>query len=263
VAKLVLREGSAAAELDSSPGPRRALPFATDANGALSLLRQLARSHGNAGALRRFASRELLLAGVQLLSDEQVVGAIARYVVSGRVGLTRCRLEPLAARDGGDEATSAPEAKQAKHAEKTWIEIALRDTLGKPVAGEPYWIRLTDGSTREGRLNGEGKAYFGDLDPGECEVRFPRRPEAVAKLGTRGSLVDKAPSPPKTWVEIALHDVAGRPMPEERFWLKLPDGSTREGRLDKKGRYRVEGITPGACLVRFPDYDPEGVVRRA
>ncbi|GBC93877.1 hypothetical protein HRbin15_02379 [bacterium HR15] len=59
----------------------------------------------------------------------------------------------------------------------------------------------------------------------------------------------------KTWIEIELVDEQGNPVPNERYRLKLPDGSIREGRLDANGRARVDGIEPGTALVCFPDLD--------
>lgn len=66
------------------------------------------------------------------------------------------------------------------------------------------------------------------------------------------------PAPPQqrtSWIEIELVDDAGRPVPNERFRLKLPDGSTRESFLDQKGFAHVELPAPGTCQICFPDRD--------
>jgi hypothetical protein len=53
---------------------------------------------------------------------------------------------------------------------RTWIEIVLTDMEGNPQPGRRSWIKLTDGRVREGALDQSGRAYLGDLDPGECEI---------------------------------------------------------------------------------------------
>jgi hypothetical protein len=57
----------------------------------------------------------------------------------------------------------------------------------------------------------------------------------------------------KTWVEIRLVDRAGKPVPNKKYSLQLPDGSERHGSLDESGRARVDQIDPGTCLVSFPE----------
>ncbi|MFO0756455.1 MAG: hypothetical protein U0359_08185 [Byssovorax sp.] len=59
-------------------------------------------------------------------------------------------------------------------AQKTFIEIVLLDDNNKPVAGEPYEITLPDGSIRKGSLDQKGFAREDNLDPGVCDVRFPK-----------------------------------------------------------------------------------------
>jgi hypothetical protein len=59
-----------------------------------------------------------------------------------------------------------------------------------------------------------------------------------------------------TWVEIQLVDLAGQPVPNEKFRLTLPNGEIKEGRTNYRGRARYDGIeVPGSCTVEFPDLD--------
>ncbi|TQF08470.1 carboxypeptidase regulatory-like domain-containing protein, partial [Myxococcus llanfairpwllgwyngyllgogerychwyrndrobwllllantysiliogogogochensis] len=37
--------------------------------------------------------------------------------------------------------------------------------------------------------------------------------------------------------------------------VTLPDGTTREGTLNKNGYARVDGVNPGESQVSFPDLD--------
>ena len=57
------------------------------------------------------------------------------------------------------------------------------------------------------------------------------------------------------WIAIELIDDEGAPYPDEFYRLELPDGSTRQGRLDREGKARIENIPEGTCKVFFPDLD--------
>lgn len=64
--------------------------------------------------------------------------------------------------------------------------------------------------------------------------------------------------PTKTsWIEVALVDEDGRPVPYQRYRVIAPDGKVREGFLDAKGLARVSGIDPGTCRITFPEFDKE------
>ena len=78
----------------------------------------------------------------------------------------------------------------------------------------------------------------------------PARPTTEPPRGNRVPLED-----PKTWVEIELLTEAGKPVPHQRYRVKLPDGLVDEGTLDAKGRARFTRLDPGMCEVSFPDLD--------
>jgi hypothetical protein len=82
-----------------------------------------------------------------------------------------------------------------------------------------------------------------------------RRESAAAAEGEL--VVLDEPEPETTWIEIELIDENGRPVPNERFKLTLPDGSVKWGRLDNIGKSRIERLQPGTCQVTFPDRDEE------
>jgi phage baseplate assembly protein gpV len=65
----------------------------------------------------------------------------------------------------------------------------------------------------------------------------------------------QTPDTPVTWIEIVLKDKQGVPIPNERYRIKLADGTTQEGSLDGDGKARVDGIKPGTAQVSFPDRD--------
>ncbi|MEO8131734.1 MAG: hypothetical protein ABJF23_11745 [Bryobacteraceae bacterium] len=71
-----------------------------------------------------------------------------------------------------------------------------------------------------------------------------------------GAAPPKVISPEKKhWVEIAMVDKEGNPLPGQDYEIKLPDGTTVTGSLDEKGTARVEGIDPGNCQIKFPSLD--------
>ncbi len=59
----------------------------------------------------------------------------------------------------------------------------------------------------------------------------------------------------KTWVEIELLYDTGKPVPNERYVIKVPGGATESGTTDENGRARITGIDPGTCDISFPDID--------
>ena len=59
---------------------------------------------------------------------------------------------------------------------KDWIEISFCDRDGKPRAGEKYQLKLVDGTTLDGKLDGDGLARIEDVPPGPVRVEFPDSP---------------------------------------------------------------------------------------
>jgi len=57
----------------------------------------------------------------------------------------------------------------------------------------------------------------------------------------------------KTWIEIVLLDESGKPVPNEKYSVRVPGGRTEYGTLDAKGYARITGLDPGSCDVSFPD----------
>jgi hypothetical protein len=175
---------------------------------------------------------------------------------------------------------------------KTWVEVQLIDMLGKPVAGAKYQVLLPNESEpRIGKLDSNGRVNFREIDPGTCMITFPdydrgawgkpsgrwpvqRAPfdyEVIPPKQSAADPDDKASDQPaeqppqattgqkeKTWVEFALIDAAGKPVPNARYKAQLPgEGAPRTGILDANGRVAFHKIDPGTCTVCFPDYDKE------
>lgn len=64
----------------------------------------------------------------------------------------------------------------------------------------------------------------------------------------------------KTWIEIQLLDEGGSPIPDAKYEIEFADGKTKKGKLDKKGKARVENLDPevgSSAVVRFPEMNIE------
>ena len=72
---------------------------------------------------------------------------------------------------------------------KTWIGIQLKDNQGNPVPNEAYEIQLPDGRKVQGNLDSQGEAGVSDIDPGNCQIRFPN---LDAKSWNKGTVESNA-----------------------------------------------------------------------
>lgn len=86
-------------------------------------------------------------------------------------------------------------------------------------------------------------------------------PSASSQSGGNGAQSPASAILPcqKCWIEVELLDEDSQPVAGEAYWIKLPDGNVREGKLDKNGLAKVENIPCGECIVRFPRCDYEAV----
>jgi hypothetical protein len=96
-----------------------------------------------------------------------------------------------------------------------------------------------------------------DERPPDEARRRVKPPAWVPSLPVEGEGERAEEAEEKTWIAIELLDDQGEPVPFERYRLRLPDGTIREGRLDANGRARADGIEPGTAEVSFPDRDAD------
>ena len=83
-------------------------------------------------------------------------------------------------------------------------------------------------------------------------TRAEAQEESSAQTGSSG------PPPKKAdWIEINLRDASGQPVAQERYRIKLPDGSIQEGALDAFGHAEFYEIHRGSCEVSFPDLEDD------
>lgn len=155
-----------------------------DEGDALARLRTHLTDAQDVAAMRRMLAEDFQRRGLSQWSDQEVVAEVARLMAQGRlagarytadyhpVAMPSSTAEEAAGAPGDEAPTSAAQPAEAPP-ETTWVEIALVDEQGAPVAGEEYWVRTASGTAITGRLNAEGKARVRGVEPGTCEVTFP------------------------------------------------------------------------------------------
>lgn len=85
------------------------------------------------------------------------------------------------------------------------------------------------------------------------------RYEALDKAAG-GVVLGPAPEPVTPaedfWIAIELVDEDGKPVPNERYRVRTPDGRIFEGTVDGQGKARVGDLpSAGNCEITFPDLD--------
>jgi hypothetical protein len=78
---------------------------------------------------------------------------------------------PAMADDPGSSSDSSASSQASKN---SWIGVELKDAQGKPVPGEAYEVKLSDGSITSGTLDDHGRARVEGVPSGQSQVRFPR-----------------------------------------------------------------------------------------
>ena len=100
--------------------------------------------------------------------------------------LTDAQGNPLPDKSGQNDSAQVkpykpPQSKEEKEKKKSWIEIALVGEDKNPIPGEPYQITLPDGTVAEGTLDEKGLARVDGIDPGTCQITFPKRDQDAWK----------------------------------------------------------------------------------
>ncbi|WP_394831110.1 peptidoglycan-binding protein [Pendulispora rubella] len=65
-------------------------------------------------------------------------------------------------------------------------------------------------------------------------------------------------APEDTFIAMHLVDATDQPVPNRRYRLDLPDGSTREGRFASDGTFRFDDIAPGTARLKMVDQAIDG-----
>ena len=70
------------------------------------------------------------------------------------------------------------------------------------------------------------------------------------------------PAADKFWFEIEAVDDGGKPLANARFVLIDGNGKERRGKLDERGKVRLEGLPKGDVALSFIDFDKSAVSLR-
>lgn len=129
------------------------------------------------------------------------------------------------------------------------------DSSGVTVKGGKVYLNSPGGPEPLGAELLSPKAPKPPVEPGDLDAGVTKGQSAGgAAVGVNGAKT--------SWISLELRDKKGRPIADEFYLLKLPDGEILSGRLDKDGKARVEGLPAGACEVMFPRID-DGKWRKA
>lgn len=145
---------------------------------------------------------------------------------------------------------SAPEETQAGK-----VEMKVDDTFTHVVDG------VADVHFGQTTVEAKDAAYAAkktaEVQGGDVSVEGGA---AVTMLAGKIDLGPGGPTQPgqveerkKEWVEFTVVDGAEQPLADLAYEIRLPDGSTRSGRLDSGGRVRLDGIPGGSCRLSLPE----------
>src|SRR5688572_6570770 len=114
---------------------------------------------------------------------------------------------------------------------------------------ETVWSHLNNKVLREKRLQ------LKNLQPGDFIFIPDIQPKEIKEPTGQVHKFQMKDKPHLHWIEIELIGEDGKPIPNEKYKMTLPDGSEKEGTLDQNGWARVEGSEKGDCEVSFPELD--------
>ena len=75
---------------------------------------------------------------------------------------------------GDADGSNSPSNQTSSPSKTHWIAIQLVDERGHAVPNEDFRITLPDQTLIEGCLDKHGRAKISGIDPGPCQVSFPK-----------------------------------------------------------------------------------------
>lgn len=108
--------------------------------------------------------------------ESAILGRIEDEVRAGRLVLHAAQRREAPGQRPSPSVRPAPERPKRPEPQRelTWIEIALVDEAGHAVAEEPVLIVDPSGARQTISTGEQGVARLGGIDPGVCDVSFPR-----------------------------------------------------------------------------------------
>lgn len=144
---------------------------------------RLIQRHLTKHELRKLLPLALSVARRSLEWDEDVrelLSQLGQLIMSGRIRVRN--ITAVSHRTLGDRVQPKlePEAVENDIVETHSVMIELLDAEGNPVPGEPYRIKLPDGTVITGTLDAQGKAHHTGIEQaGTCKVCFYERDAAI------------------------------------------------------------------------------------
>ena len=141
-------------------------------------------------------------------------------------------------------------------AQTAWLAFALVDEQGNPIAREAYRVTLPNGTVvGEGQLDERGQARLEGMVSGSYTLSFPNLDAQDWDVATTPPPELPPIEQATDWIAFVLTDEQGNPVAGERYQVRLPNGTVREGQLDTQGQARLEGMVSGSYALSFPNLD--------
>jgi hypothetical protein len=132
------------------------------------------------GTLATIRSLAISVGARSLEWDEELDLRIAALLETGRLRLRVIEAGSLRVLGREERPEVEPEREENEIAETHSVMIELIDAEGNPVPGEPFRIKLPDGSIRTLTLDEQGKAHVTGIEQaGTCEVCFYKRDASI------------------------------------------------------------------------------------
>ncbi|PRP99332.1 Ig-like domain-containing protein [Enhygromyxa salina] len=112
--------------------------------------------------------------------DAELPRVLATLIRSGRLRVRRIQADSYRVLGSTPLLEAVADAVENQIVETHSVMIELLDADGNPVPGEPFRIKLPDGTVKTSSLDDQGKAHITGIEtPGTCQVCFYKRDAAI------------------------------------------------------------------------------------
>jgi len=149
---------------------------------------------------------------------------------------------------------AAPAAGAAEPEAKAWLEVALVDDFGEPLAGQKVMIELPDGTMVEDALDAGGRLRREDIVAGAAKLHLVEEPPADVVAAAVAAAAPPAPEE-KGVLDVTFTDDDGVPLAGLAVKVELPDGTVLDEKTDENGRLRRDDVAAGDAKLHLPEDD--------